>query len=79
MTAHKEGEKKFVLVGSRIMSNNDGDWHFIPANRLAVLYKLNPNECIFMRDVEEYKRNERALPENAIVLWPRSDGNYNLL
>lgn len=69
--------KKYVCFGGYIISQHDGDKHYISARRVAELYKLNPRECRF------FEWNERNLAvglnfNEYIVLNPKSDGNYKL-
>lgn len=72
-----KGAGKFILVGSTVQSATDGDLHFVSAKELLSLYRLNPNNCILVRDVNELDRYTRQYP-HAVVLWPRHDGDYDI-
>jgi len=66
--------KKYVCCSGNIISQNDGDIHFIPASRLPQLYGVKKEECYFPVSGELYK----DFPDGLIPLYPRSDGNYSL-
>lgn len=65
--------KKYVIFPQYILSKNDGDKHFISAEKLMKLYNVNPKECIIWRD-EDFKTG--SPPKDLIWLKPRYDGNY---
>ena len=52
----------------------DGDRHFIPASRLAALYKVNIQDCKIVR----YRSISTYSTVDTINLYPRNDGNYKL-
>ncbi len=69
--------KKYAVVGGPIMSENDGDLHYVNAGTLCDLYSLDRRECIL------YDRNRPGffwhhIPPELIVLGPRYDGNYEV-
>lgn len=70
-------EKKYLVIGGKIISKSDGDEHYIGALRLCELYKVNPNECQL---IEENNPRSRTVDQTKyeIVLKPRYDGNYTL-
>ena len=67
-------QKRYVVVSGWVRSRYDGDVHFIPAHRVAQLYKVNPLECHFCDAPESY----RGLPDGLIVLGPDSTGKYQI-
>ena len=67
--------KRYICLGGGITSRADGDYHYIPATRLPELYKVNPDECIFVEESEDFGRKTRGC-RDLIVLYPRSDGAY---
>ena len=70
--------KKFIVVGDFITSKNDGDRHFVSAEKLVRLYGLNPQECI-LKDQRHYPYGFKGLESDGIiVLYPRYDGNYEV-
>ena len=69
--------KKYILISGIINSKNDGDEHYISADKLRELYKLNKEECIFFNKEQDVIGNEN-FPEGCVILRPRYDGNYNL-
>jgi hypothetical protein len=74
---------KYLIVPGNVTSKNDGEVHFISAQKLIQLYKVNPKLCITI-SWDKYVREflEREDPpgryQGLIVLRPRSDGNYIL-
>ena len=69
--------KKYLLMGGYIISKSDGDRHFISANQLRNLYKLDPEECYFA-DQTRPETFECFQREELTELYPRYDGNYDL-
>ena len=66
--------KKYIAYGEWVKSENDGDWHYISAKRVAELYGVPLNETILVG-----ANNIGILPtEDLIVLTPRFDGDYTL-
>lgn len=69
-------KKKYVVVGGYIYSINDGERHYINANRLCMLYSVHPEEC-YLFDGDNHMRGFRNT-ENLQVLGPKADGNYSI-
>ncbi len=67
-------DKKYVVIGGEVRSTTDGEWHWVSAQRLCKLYKINPRECYLVNTEEGGYGLSRGLP----VLRPRTDGNYKL-
>lgn len=67
--------KKYVVIGGRVQSVNDGDIHYIDALQLCHLYNINPQEAHL---VENSTPRPLALSRDLIWLYPRRDGNYCL-
>lgn len=63
---------RYVLHPGYVTSRNDGDTHFIGGPRLARLYGVDIQDCVF-GDVPSYREED-----GDIHLRPRSDGNYAL-
>jgi hypothetical protein len=55
----------------------DGDIHFISADQLMRLYKINPRVCVVVRDGWD-RGMTPDYQDNFIHLYPRQDGNYEL-
>lgn len=69
--------KKYLCIGGYVYSRTDNDRHFIPTQRLAQLYQVNPEECYFAKDRDDILLNALRT-EELIILEPRYDGNYLL-
>lgn len=63
---------RYILHPGYIRSKNDGNLHFISANTLIGLYKVDPKLCITHDD----KRYEQKSGD--VHLRPRYNGNYNI-
>lgn len=63
-------QKKFALHPGEIVSNADGQRHFISAGKLAGLYGVDITECVVIPLDSTHQRPD------LINLWPRHDGNY---
>lgn len=59
------------------MSQSDRDRHYISPNRLAELYKVNPEECYFAKDDNDPLLLALRRGEGLIELYPRYDGKYS--
>lgn len=69
--------KRYAIHPGYVISKTDGDRHYIPAQILADLYGLRPDEYIIWDD----QRPETYLgrrEEDYVHLYPRYDGNYKL-
>lgn len=76
--------KKYLLCPGYVTSRTDGDQHYITAEQLARLYRVNPSECEVLTKAEvrretvtmtEARRRRQA---GLIKLGPRDDGDYRL-
>lgn len=69
-------KKKYVCIGDFVISQSDGQLHYISAVMLPKLYQVSPQECIFTcEDMETIMGLEL---EKYTILRPRNDGNYTL-
>lgn len=73
-------EKKYLVFPGHVRSRHDGEEHLITAMRLMELYKVNPEECIVVGDLNEAGRIMEEEPrfKDMIHLAPRWDGDYTL-
>jgi hypothetical protein len=64
--------KKYLICPGMVTSKRDGDKHYITADQLIRLYKVNPSECVVMP-----KNNKGYRPDDElIVLSPDYSGQY---
>lgn len=69
---------KYVIFPGPVISQTDGDRHFITAPQLIRLYSVDPKSCRVVC------RQSQAMPHgcdmypNEIALRPRYDGDYTL-
>lgn len=68
---------KYLLVGDYVISQRDGDRHYISAEKLRRLYDLGRADCVLAEGDLAASLIQRARPE-LVTLRPRSDGNYTL-
>lgn len=69
--------KKYILMGGNIRSKNDGQIHFISANKLCELYGLNQDECFFCD--ERFPATYRGIrSEDLTILYPNYEGDYSV-
>lgn len=61
---------KFALHSGYVISQTDGDLHWVPASRLIQLYELRPGEYFF------WPKDRGFRWEDYRHLRPRSDGRY---
>jgi hypothetical protein len=66
---------KYVVVPGYVYSR-DGDRHFVNADQLQQLYGVNSSECLVEPSGDRARGYTR--PEGAIVLHPKSNGDYSL-
>lgn len=59
---------KYALYPGYVISQHDGDRHYITPEMLASLYQVPMSECVINPESTE----------GLIVLRPRYDGNYKL-
>lgn len=70
--------KKYICQGGDIIAK-DGNVHYISAKKLPQLYKINPDECIFIEKNEKVFLCRGSGKNSMVILLPKSDGNYNLI
>lgn len=66
--------KKYLICPGWVVSENDGQRHFINSNQLIRLYGVKPEEC----SIAASKSREIGFSKDLIRLRPRYDGNYKL-
>lgn len=67
---------KYLVIGDWIRSENDGQRHYVNADRLVNLYGLDPKDC---KKIESYKpMATRGLDFTNFrhVLYPLHNGKY---
>jgi hypothetical protein len=69
---------RYILHPGSVISNLDGQLHYISANQLRNLYRVPRNgPCVIVGQSDEMFGYEQM--HNDIHLHPRPDGDYNLL
>lgn len=74
--------KQYICYSGFVKSNSDGDVHYISASRVAQLYRLNPNDCIFIDSPSDLEHKTRGYTATTLAkmtrLWPQGSGDYEL-
>lgn len=67
-----------ILNAGYVRSSNDQDLHWISAEKLLKLYRLVAYKryCKLVNNIEDTLGYRLTVDD--IILYPRSDGNYNL-
>lgn len=75
--------KRYLVRPSKVVSKRDGDTHFISAVDLMHLHGVDPQECIVIREGEDWPRGHGPLATEAQreaaglkLLTPAFHGNY---
>ena len=66
---------RFLVKPGYIISQKDGDKHYISYSQLIGLYGVHPEMCILYKEGMERYYTPGYL-ETLVVLEPRNDGNY---
>ena len=66
---------KYVIHPGKIISQRDGDVHYLSFGRLIRLYALNPRDCICATDGKDRSNH---YPKGVIHLYPDYCGDYRL-
>lgn len=83
-------KKKYLIIPGYVRSINNNERHYVSAQQLIRLYRVNPSECVvykvpsFLKDdevpksiwVERYERLNENLFKELIRLKPQWDGEY---
>lgn len=73
---------KYVLFPGYVISQTDGDRHYIGPMQLAKLYHVDIQECTIYEPApwwtESYYRSMSIKILGLIKLYPRNDGNYQV-
>lgn len=73
--------KKYLCYGGNIKSTTDGHIDYISSRKVAMLYGVNPYECImvdYSTPEHWYKAYRKECLDSLRVLRPRTDGDYVL-
>lgn len=70
-------EPKYLLCPGYVISQTDGELHFVGERQLAELYGVPMSQCV-VRPERAFGRFGWRPPAGAIELRPRYDGNYTL-
>ncbi len=65
--------KKYMLFPGYVYSKNGSQRHFISAEMLISLYRVNPNDCVTYGP-----SMTQSFVRSRVALIPRYDGNYTL-
>lgn len=66
---------KYVVIPGRVISQSDGQFHYIDAPTLIRLYNVDPNKCVVKyKDERDLGKDFKGL----IPLRPRRDGKYEI-
>lgn len=77
-------KKKYLVAGGYVISQSDGDRHYVSARRLMDLYRVRPGDCKSIEtDQGRYRTpfteiEKWAKEEGLVILQPRYDGDYSL-
>jgi hypothetical protein len=62
---------RYLLCPGYVISQHDGDKHYIAPGTLAKLYGVDPKECVVL--------GRGQIPSRPLIpLRPRNDGDYTL-
>lgn len=64
----------YALCPGAVRSATDGDWHYVGARQLAVLYGVDMRQCA----VVQGRGTLLGYTGYLIPLYPRADGDYNI-
>ena len=67
-------EIKYICIGGEVVSETDGDRHWVNAHEVARLYGVDNYHCLI--DLDSYHRSD--LSPELIVLGPDPTGAYEL-
>lgn len=66
---------KYLIFPGEVLSQYDGDVHFVTAPELMNLYKVDPKDCIVVRDAGQLRG---LVVGDYIPLHPQFSGDYTL-
>lgn len=67
--------KKYLCIGSMVVSVTDGDIHYVNAYRVAELYGVPLHECVFMEETDSIPPGYDGTLR---ILRPDPTGIYNV-
>ena len=75
----KENELKPYLVwGGYVTSKNDGDRHYVNAEKVMRLYGLDRSKCDLAEEMNYEKTLRRSNHSYERIFFPRYDGDYGI-
>ena len=73
---------KYVICPGHVISQHDGQIHYIGARRLIQLYRVDPAECEIYEPApwwpQSYYRMAEERHDGMVCLRPRADGDYSI-
>lgn len=69
---------KYLVLPGYVASHRDNDRHFITAERLMKLYKVDPMDCLVAYEYDGTGKYYGIDVSNLIKLRPQHSGNYKL-
>ena len=73
--------KRYLVYGGYVTSKFDKQRHYVSPVDVAILFKVNPNECIYVTpdtNVDDLGVPRGLRKEDFIVLHPKQNGDYSL-
>ena len=72
MTDGKGAKLRYIIRPGWMVSQHDGQSHYITPQELVRLYEVDPRECVIVRPDHKIPREYMSLH----ILAPRYDGKY---
>lgn len=75
---------RYLLCPGFVTSRTDGDWHYVDARQLSVLYGVPMADCVALPYLSPLNHGPhvallgRVRRGELIALHPRADGDYRL-
>ena len=74
--------KKYLVIGSYVISVRDGQQHYVSAHRLVELYKVPISECVLVDQrlsrTTVHLQSVYASYKHLLILRPRYEGDYHI-
>jgi hypothetical protein len=70
--------KKYLVKPGHVISESDGDEHYISFTQLTRLYGVDPDECLNNENLQMRGYPPNWNTDNLITLEPKYDGNYTI-
>lgn len=71
-------QRKYAVYPGSVISEHDGQRHYVDAPTLMRLYRVSEEDCVVIRNEQDLKKYGSDFVRTLTPLRPRSNGSYDV-